>query len=328
MQNHPSRREEALELLRKVADDLAGGSEVLSCLRNYRRAQRLLGGDEGWVAMELDGYPMTEMPSWRIRRTNVYWQGKGSYSSMEAHADVCIRIPVGELYVIRDKGGRVNNCDRVKTSKDGVVWVSAKLSPTSIEVILQRISERLFDLVSSDIVSLKFGGTAESVFGEYQKAVSQAMSKLGIEDNTQNAYENLQGGNKASWRISALACRNILGDLGRKLYQAPEKAYPYIEVHGKPMPVGLKNEVNRIRAYLHQNNIGADSLLAQMLQPLYEEACRGKSDINYKEAQSILINTYVFVGELARRTNMQPVTELHRPELTASSKKQANSTVD
>jgi len=304
-----NRRQEALELLRKVADDLARGGDVLSCLRNYRRGQRVLGRDEGWVAMELDRYPMTETPSWRIIRTKVYWQGKDSYSSMEAIANVCIRLPVGELYAIHDKGGWVENCDLVKTSKDGVVSVSTKLSHTSIEVILQRISEKLFDLVSNDVVSLEFGGTAESVFSEYQEAVSQAMSKLGIEDNVQNAYENLQGGNKASWRISALACRNILGDLGKKLYQAPEKVYPYI---GKPMPVGLKNEMNRIRAYLHQNNIGADSLLAQMLQPLYEEACRGKSDINYEEAQSIVINTYVFVGELARRTNMQPVTELRR----------------
>jgi hypothetical protein len=156
--------------------------------------------------MELDRYPMTETPSWRIIRTKVYWQRKDSYSSMEAIAYVCIRLPVGELYAIHDKGGWVDNCDLVKTSKDGLVWVSAKLGHTSIEVILQRISEKLFDLVSNDVVSLEFGGTAESVFSEYQEAVSQAMSKLGIEDNVQNAYENLQGGNKASWRISALAC--------------------------------------------------------------------------------------------------------------------------
>lgn len=306
-----NRSEEALELLEQLAVELWGDHDLQKCLKVYLMALRFLGWDDEWVSKELEGYLQEDEPSWRIVTAPAVWSNKkGDSRGQSDMATVYVRQSVSDLYGYRIKGFKFTTGKKSKGDygEEMVEWVS--IPAFTVEMIFGRISQKLFRFVCDALVSLKFGEAADSVFREYQRSVSQAMSRLGIEDYLENAYQNLQGGNKASWQMCALACRNILLSLGNTLYQAPGTSYPYIQVEGKPMPVGRNNEVNRILAYLHQNNIKKDELLVQILKPLYKKACRGKSDMTYKEAQSILISTYIFVGELGRRTNMQPVMDL------------------
>lgn len=318
MTKHPKmkgRREEALDLLESLAAEICGDHDLGRSLRIYLLALRFLGWSDDWVTKELEGHPPDEYPAWRLVSAPSVWRNKkGENRGPSEMAGFCVRASVSDLTGYRTAGCLISTGKKSKGTYGEELEEWAKVDPHVVEMVLRRISEKLFSLVCDALASLKFGEAAESVFHEYQESVSQALSKLGIEDHLQNAYDNLQGTNRASWRACALACRNILLDLGRTLYQAPGTSYPYIEVEGRPMSVSRSKEMNRIQAYLHQRGIEPESLPTRMLKPLYEETCRGKSDVSYKQAQSFLINTYIFVGELARRTSMKPVTKLREPQ--------------
>ena len=52
-----------------------------------------------------------------------------------------------------------------------------------------------------------------------------------------------------------------------------------------------------------------------VLEPLYSQGSAGKEikcSYSYEDARSTLIVTYLFVAELIRRTDMQPVTDIKK----------------
>ena len=264
-----------------------------------------------WITLELNGYPDDEDPPWRHVSVQVDWRlRRGGPTVAQSSQEVCVRTSVGELYAFRSDGCELSLGRQGPTYEGERLAGFAKIGSESIEQVLQKISSKLFDQVSKHVTTLKFGEVVESVFREYQASVSQAMSKLGIEDYLKNAYENLLGKDEASCQSSALACRNVLYALSEKLYRTTGDTYPYLKegikvTHDKPR--------NRIKAYLHQKGMKSDSLLMVMVDPLYGKASAGKGPISYEDAQSVLINTYIFLGELARCTDMEPVTMLCDP---------------
>lgn len=125
--------------------------------------------------------------------------------------------------------------------------------------------------------------------------------------------QNLLVDNDSSWQIAVLACRNILQRLFDTLWQSTDKEYPYLkDDNGAAIKVHKDNVRNRIRAYLHQKGLKDEDMLRRMIDPLYSMGSSGKRPVSYEHAQSVLIHTYIFLGEIIRLTDMQPVTKVHK----------------
>ncbi len=53
-------------------------------------------------------------------------------------------------------------------------------------------------------------------------------------------------------------------------------------------------------------------MLSQMINPLYDIASACKREVTYEHAQSVPFHTYIFVGEMVGRTDMQPVSQVRK----------------
>ena len=54
-------------------------------------------------------------------------------------------------------------------------------------------------------------------------------------------------------------------------------------------------------------------MLPITIDPLYSMACAGKTVVPHQYAESVLIYTYIFLGEMIRLTDMKPVIEIKEP---------------
>ena len=328
---------EALGLFDRIVLDMYGSFDLVGCFRRCLVAVRLLGWSEGedWIRKELNGYPSDEVPPWRSVPGSIEWVGAqvGDRIQLIAQstvspdpelqsrpATVPLRTSLARM-VMAQENGFGDRTGRKKEVYVGGKSVTAyevrRVPPSSVKLALDGISERLFDYASAATVTLKSGDVAASVFQRYKTVSDQRIANLGIDNHLRTAYLNLSQDNPASWQAAVLACRNIVNDLSEKLWQSTDAQYPYLtSPDRKPLRVTRDKELNRIRAYLHQKGALRKNekilkaqleWLANLVSAIYSEASSGKHSISYDDAQSILINTYVFLGEIARLTDFEPL---------------------
>lgn len=166
--------------------------------------------------------------------------------------------------------------------------------------------------------------TIVTLFDSYRKRVDEALAKFGLSNNLELIYQNLSSSNPAAWTQAALACRQVIYDLSKKLLQVSDTTYAYIPGQdGKPMSLAQNKEKNRLAAYMHQMGIRSNNPLAvkqldyleSLMRELTNEASgSGKSSTTtHDEACSVVLHTYLFLGELERLTGFQIVTQIAPP---------------
>jgi hypothetical protein len=166
--------------------------------------------------------------------------------------------------------------------------------------------------------------TIVTVFDSYRHQVDQALERLELANELALIYRNLTDDNPAAWRQAALTCRHIIYELSRKLLQVPDEKYPYVlGKDNQPMSLVSSKEKNRLQAYMHQVGIRSKNPLVvrqldymtDLMRVLIDETSgTGKAPIpSYQEARSIVLQTYLFLGELERLTGFQIVTHITAP---------------
>lgn len=312
-------KSEALAILENLSSALVEPASrfdrLEAHLQRYWKAIRLLGWDESWVVKEMKGYaPNDELPSYRSIPATIKWLTVDTDKEVNAkrrkeymHGELS---PVYEIFEYRQTGYIVRTSER----EDGYYLLEKviSISPWHVERVIRAISVELYDNVLNAIVAIKLGMIIESIFRKYQASVEPVLARLGIHDYLKAAYGDLTGKNEASWQNAANACRNIMYSLSEKLWQDLNEVYPYLpdKEKKKPMQVTKDKPRNRIRAYLHQKGIDSDHILVKMVDPLFARASASKNPITYEQAQSQIVLTYVFLGEMVRSTDMKPVKKV------------------
>jgi len=169
--------------------------------------------------------------------------------------------------------------------------------------------------------------TITTLFDQYRVRVDRALIHVSLTNRLEAIYQSLNSQNPASWSQAALSCRQVLYDLSYNLLQVPDTEYPYLPEDPKtkkPMSLARGKEKNRFAAYMHQTGIRSSTpLLVKQLEYLFnvlfelinETAAVGKKspEPSYEEASSIVMQTYVFLGELERLTQFKVITEISPP---------------
>lgn len=311
----PSAASEAESNLQSLLSSLSNPSFELKALpglmRTYLLSLRLLGLDDKWVIQELKGYPTIEkVPSYRKYYCDTKYVEADSDKLVEQTRETYYFDDAIAFMVDKCEKGWVQKSEGPKKRLAGnAVSTKRVINPSQWEVniILEQIAEELFDRASKTLVTARFGSAIDTIFRDYQKVVSSTLSKLDIQDHLDTAYRNLKGGNEASWRAAALACRNILQDLSAKLWCVKSDEY---DMGGKPMSVKSDKPCNRLRAYMHVKGLQSDYTSVALLNPIYAQASAAKAECSYEHARSVLIVTYLFLAELIRQTDMEPVLEI------------------
>jgi len=282
-------------------------------MRLYIHSLRLLGIDDKWASIELKGYTDSkEIPDYRMQICNVTYLGVKSGKVVAKTRELC-KLEPGLTFMVshREKGWVIKY-------KDPNAKLEAKLANAErfekpnkweIDVVLGKIVDELFDRASKIMVKARFGSAIDTIFRDYQRTVGSALSNLEIEDHLGTAYKNLKGGDEASWRAAALACRNVLHDLSTKLWCVQCGDYNFDGGQGL---VKLNNPRIKLRAYMREKGLNKKDTAVALLEPVYADASAAKTKCSYEDARSVLIVTYLFLAELIRQTDMKPVTEIKK----------------
>lgn len=316
----PSSTLEAEALLQSLCSSMRSKNFDLvtlpSMMRTYLLSLRLLGINDEWPQYELKGYEtMADLPKYRnILCDTTYYDAKSS-NKLETTRERW-KIDEGLLFVINnlDNGWSVGDIYLPRKRIGGrtmSVKKSISVDEWELRGMIEEITEELFDRASKTMVTARFGSAIDTIFRDYQRGVNNMLFNLEIQGHLDTAYRNLKGGNEASWRAAALACRNVLLDLSKKLWRAKEDTYNALSSSdGKPMSVKADKERNRLRAYMHVKGLHSDDVPVVLLDSVYAQASAAKGKCSYEDARSVLIVTYLFLAELMRQTDMQPVSKI------------------
>lgn len=315
LESEPSATIEAESTLQSLLSSQSNPSfsleELPNLMRKYLLALRLLGINDEWASMELKGYPSGgQVPSYRTSYCGTKYVEAKSEQLVEQTREI-YEFDQRLIFIVnhREKGWATESEGSKKRLAGSLVSTKKNMEPGKweINIILEGIAEELFDRASKTLVTARFGSAIDTIFRDYQKAVSSTLSSLEIQDHLDTAYRNLKGGNEANWRAAALACRNVLQDLSAKLWCVECDDY---DIGGKSMSVKSDKPRNRLRAYMHVKGLKSDDTPVALLDPVYAQASAAKAECSYEDARSVLIVTYLFLAELVRETDMEPVLKI------------------
>lgn len=129
------------------------------------------------------------------------------------------------------------------------------------------------------------------------------------------AIDNLASDNPDKWSLSALACRNVVIQLGTTLWKVPGETYQM--QRGENLLVSNDKEKNKLLAYVDihriQGNPTNQDLLDQadkLIHSIYTKGSKGKKPIRHSEVQALIIDTFQLVSLLLQVTDFTPAYSL------------------
>lgn len=200
---------------------------------------------------------------------------------------------------------------------------------TAFRNVIQEIERLTYDFASKTYRALTYGNTISESWSAYRAKTEGGLARLGLEGHLRAIDEGLRSPTAESWRSATLACRNLLYDVAAALWKDDRPTYDHLlgeGINGK-LQVDKEHQVNRLAAYLHQKGLrGGDgkflreeleSLVAG-LRALHSLQSAGKGKVmTQEEAQAIALRTYIFFGELATKTDLQPIKQYGKPAVEA-----------
>lgn len=326
---------EALTVLQGVLTELSKpdyshDKDLETNLMKMSYAFRLLNHKEqvDTISKELQGYSSDDIPDWREVSNSITYEAHivSVPDELKPHR---IKAPMGDsvsaIIGLRNRWTRFANNPssskiitfKTKTKRIVQVKEVTTILLPQLDNILNVIRHVYYESCSSVISQLKYGQILESIFQQYKKAVDDKLSKLRISNQLEAVIHDISRDNPESWRNAVMGCRNILTDLANRLWQAPDKYYKPLNLQLKGLP--LEPVKNKLRSWIHEKGIGQTehkfievqlTKLADVINELYALDSKAKEQIEYQDALCCLINTYTLLGEIALRTDMQPITKV------------------
>lgn len=181
--------------------------------------------------------------------------------------------------------------------------------------LLYAIKASVHSYVTDTLISIEFGDFAESIFDELRYEVDafvRSHSPKSAEKLLIIAERMAEGNPEA--RAEALAsCRRLLMSIADSVF--PPSDEDWIDGSGKKRKVGEENYKNRLMAFIESKleSSSTVSILSNELEHLnarldaiYEKSCKGvHTEISQNEARLVIIQAYIFIGEISRLIQSQ-----------------------
>lgn len=307
-----SQSQHIAELARDLLDDIELYRILPQALiLKASRLARFIGTEkiQSWPYFELHAYNDTDPVALEYLSKTARWinQEKGrAYWGTFAEQVAWIESLKAEQAMIRvpDVSG-----DYVVIALKNVMDRAQQLGNQirELERIKNRVLSLLHSWVSSVYYEIAFGGAAETIFEKFRKEVdvrisdtcSEILQKLPL------VYDRLREGDAESISQAMTSCRRIIDTFADAIYPPVDGT---VEVGGNVVKVGTEQHQNRLNAYVGDKTESKSrrQRLRQALANIYDRVCTGiHKDISIQEAQSLVLNTYVYLGEVATMDRMQ-----------------------
>ena len=144
-----------------------------------------------------------------------------------------------------------------------------------------------------------FSGMAETVFEKHKSEIDTLLAgQCGeVLAKFQAVYDRLADGSPEAVSQALTTCRRIIDAFADVIYPASDKT---IVAGENTLNLGKQQTLNRINAYVIErcSSEGRRNKLRQNLKNVYERSNAGvHSEVDHKEAQSLLLNVYLLLGE-------------------------------
>lgn len=318
------RRAQALAVARQLVDDLETGTVAIA--QNLMKAQRLArllrdSDAQRWLDLESRGYPET-MDLIQLGSCAKYAHraliGDGlkvfrtSLPALEAQVEAN-RAVLDKLKA--PTAAKTANFLELQSTQQLHKSVSSQIanardSLTNSVAIFERMKSHLYRFAADTLIALEFGDVVEDLFQS-----ARQLTDAFIRDHAPKAAEQLLAANDRllegtdeALSASLTSCRRVLNTVADSLF--PAQANQYVGADQKPRKVGPEQYNNRLLAYADARIASGSTSqliktqlghLAARLDAVYEKACKGvHADVTVEEARMVMIQTYLFLAELAR----------------------------
>ena len=305
-----SRSDHILELAKELLDDIElGRTDAERLILKSSRLARWVGSDEVryWLKLELGGYNSTNHVSLKYMGITGRWldQNKGTgYWGPLAQHKASISAEKAKLAALRipDTSGNYANIV-IQHVTQTMTTSSSYIS--RISGIRSRVLAQLHNFVTEVYYEKEFDNFSESIFERYKSAVDTLIATHcgDVLEKIPSVMSRLADGDDESISQALSTCRRIIESFADSIFSPTEET---IEIGGNVLQLDASKHQNRINAYIHKRTSSQSrkQRLRQNLTNLFARLSTGvHSEVTYEEAQSLFLNTYMFLGEVLHLPN-------------------------
>lgn len=319
-----------LAVARNLASDLLDEIEtkeinISQTLMKVKRLARLLRDQDAqqWLEFEMSGYPkgfsftrLGTCQKYALPREKIHLEDNHHLESLPA---LEARVTSTEQIV---KSTSLPSISKPVDNHTGASATERVMEAALVAITKQQQSYVVFcstfqalksgihSYVTETFISLELGDVAESVF-EGARATVDAFVRFYCPRAAEQLIamnDRMRDGDAESRSAALTACRRLLATVADALFPARDE--PYIDSKGKSRKVGADSYKNRLMAYIDERIKSSSTVsivnsqiehLATRLDAVYDKACKGvHDDVDIHEARLTLIQTWLFLAELAR----------------------------
>lgn len=298
-----NRNEHIFQLVQELLDDielsrLSGEALILKTTR----LARLVNSEEiqTWLEYELRGYNSRDKLSLKYMGKTGRWsnyeektghwgplaQQEGAMQALEVQLKH-MRLPesVSSGPIIRD--------------------FTANMTAITLQIqkhsaIKSKVISLLHGFISTVYYEKAFSGLAEDIFESYKREIDTKITeKCGdVLKKLPYVYDRLREGDSEAVSQGLTTCRRIIDAFADALYPPREET---AQIDGNDLDLGPNRYQNRLNTYIAEK-VSSESRrkrLRQSLSNLYSRVSTAvHSEVSPKEAQALLLSTYLFLGEV------------------------------
>jgi len=220
----------------------------------------------------------------------------------------------------------VYDMENLKTPLEPIVGDSHELLNRKLQVsryydraksILTTLRAYVYDQVSAVwLDSIREKGRIDLLGPDY-KLITDKLENLesSVGNELLAAVDNLNSTNPAKWNASGLICRNVILKLARIVWNADVSTYKLLD--GTELQLSNNKEKNKLLAYIDYFSRKATPdkrvMLTEamsLIHEIYAKGSKGKAQIQRKEAQALVVDTFRFTELLNGATDLQPIVTL------------------
>ncbi|HZR86803.1 MAG TPA: hypothetical protein VFB02_08360 [Bradyrhizobium sp.] len=255
-----------------------------------------------WLSYELHGYDSSTPVGRNYALLTQRWDGASDKGYFQSASDLAHTIetmthtlqvhqqlqPSGDYAIVQQR----EKAEQVKQ------WAQA-IAP--MKKIISAVRAQILIFASRTRAEAQFSETSRSIFEEYQREVDQKLTAHAGQafERFPSVFERLRHGDGEAISHALTSCRRIIDGFADAMF--PTTDVP-VQVDGQPLDCGKDKPRNRLRAYMAANMTSKSrrDRLNKNLNELYSKVSAGvHADVGLDEAKALVLNTYLFLGELA-----------------------------
>jgi len=300
-----TKNDQIATLVLEVLEDaeMSRGS-VESLILKAGRLARLVGDSEisEWLWHERHGYNASEDICLKYLGLTSRWisieEKKAYFAGIVIH-ESCLDAWSQELEVIKRfvPSGQYSafqfQDQQKKVSEVTSKMLHARKIMSAVRAQIQEFATRIY-------CERIFSHQAETIFQQYQEQVDVALAAMagGAFEKLPHAFERLGAGGAEAVSHSLTTCRRVIDSFADSVFPASGER---VKIGEQEIDAGEKHVRNRLRAYIY-GRIGQSSRyerLNKTLGSLHDRVSTGvHADVDIGEARALVLQTYLFLGEL------------------------------